>query len=211
MRPKVTVNCAMTADGKIAGKSRRQMRISSPEDMERVEKLRLESDAILVGIGTILSDNPHLTVKGFPPERSPVRVVLDSSGRTPEKARVLRGEVPTIIATAESCKKTWDKASVFRAGEDRVDIPALLTHLHEQGIERLLVEGGGEVVWSFFKEKVVDVFSVFVGNMIIGGRSAPTPVDGEGFSGRHPLPLELRQCSRLGEGVHLVYGVEGDE
>ncbi len=210
MRPTVTVNCAMTADGKIAGKSRRQMRISSPKDMERVEKLRLESDAILVGIGTILSDNPHLTVKGSP-EKSPVRVVLDSSGRTPEKSMVLRGGVPTIIATAQSCKRTWEKASVFRAGEDRVDIPTLLSHLYDKGIKKLLVEGGGEVVWSFFEEGVVDVFSIFVGNMIVGGRSAPTPVDGEGFSGRHPVRLQFREYSQLGDGVHLLYEVGGDE
>ena len=65
MRPRVTVNCAMTADGKLASRTRKQLRISSREDMERVKSLRASSDAILVGVGTILADDPHLTVKGF--------------------------------------------------------------------------------------------------------------------------------------------------
>ena len=83
MRPRVTVNCAMTADGKLASRTRKQLRISSREDMERVKSLRASSDAILVGVGTILADDPHLTVKGLPPEENPLRVVLDSHGRTP--------------------------------------------------------------------------------------------------------------------------------
>jgi len=89
MRPEVTVNCAMTADGKIAGRTRKQMRISSREDMERVRRLRSTSDAILVGVGTVIADDPHLTVKGLTFEENPLRVVLDSSGRTPDDAQVL--------------------------------------------------------------------------------------------------------------------------
>ncbi|MBM4237752.1 MAG: diaminohydroxyphosphoribosylaminopyrimidine reductase, partial [Euryarchaeota archaeon] len=116
MRPFVIVNCAMTADGKIAGRSRRQVRISSKEDLERVKALRASCDAILVGIETILADDPHLTVKGNPPERNPLRIVLDSSGKTPDGARVLDSRARTLIATADGCSRTWAGAETIRCG-----------------------------------------------------------------------------------------------
>lgn len=210
MRPRVHVNCAMTADGKIAGRSRRQVRISSPEDMERVRRLRMESDAILVGIGTILSDDPHLTVKDLPPEQNPLRVVLDSRGRTPDEASVLDTKARTLIATAEDCDRTWRGVEVVRFGVGRVDISRLLEHLEAIGVRTLLVEGGGEVMWSFFEGGFVDRYTVFVGSLILGGRTAPTPVDGEGFLGNIPLKMRLVQCERLGAGVLLGYEVEHD-
>ncbi|MGB9881362.1 MAG: dihydrofolate reductase family protein, partial [Methanomassiliicoccales archaeon] len=147
MRPFVIVNCAMTPDGKIAGKERRQVRISSQEDLERVKKLRASCDAILVGIGTVLADDPHLTVKDPQLEKKPLRVVLDSHGRTPDNAKVLDRNAPTLIATAEECRKTWKNAEVVRFGKGRVDIEPLLSYLYSKGIKKLLVEGGGEVIW----------------------------------------------------------------
>jgi 2,5-diamino-6-(ribosylamino)-4(3H)-pyrimidinone 5'-phosphate reductase len=196
----------MSADGKLAGRRRRQIRISSPEDKSRVKSLRSSTDAILVGIGTILSDDPHLTVKGS--ERNPVRVVLDSGGKTPDDSLVLDGRVRTIIATSEECSRTWENAEVIRTGHGRVDIGALLQHLAEEGIETLLVEGGGEVLWSFFKGGFVDRYSVYVGPMIVGGRTAPTPVDGEGFDDTELVNLRLIEFERLGEGTLLVYEVD---
>lgn len=209
MRPRVTVNCAMTADGKLAGRRRRQVAISSPEDLARVKQLRRNSDAILVGVGTVLSDDPHLTVKDAI-EESPIRVVLDSSGRTPDDARVLDGRARTIMATSEECERTWENAETIRVGKGRVDVDALLTRLGEMGIGTLLVEGGGEVLWSFFNGGLVDRYSVYVGSKILGGRTAPTPVDGEGFEDKEILNLELVQCRRLGDGIHLIYEVRDD-
>jgi 2,5-diamino-6-(ribosylamino)-4(3H)-pyrimidinone 5'-phosphate reductase len=211
MRPFVIVNCAMTPDGKIAGRSRRQVRISSQEDMERVQSLRASSDAILVGIGTILADDPHLTVKGIGPEKIPLRVVLDSKGRTPEGARVLDSRAPTLIVTAEECSKTWEGAETFRCGGGRVDLQILLRELHRRGVKSVLVEGGGEVIWSFFSGGFVDRYCVFVGNMIIGGRVSPTPVDGEGFPDDKTIPLRLIEVTRLGSGVLLSYEVVRDD
>jgi len=211
MRPFVIVNCAMTPDGKIAGRSRRQVRISSQEDLERVQALRASSDAILVGVGTILADDPHLTVKGAGSGKTPRRVVLDSKGRTPESARVLDGRAPTLIVTAEECSKTWKRAEAFRCGSGRVDLHILLTELHRRGVRSLLVEGGGEVIWSFFSGGFVDRYCVFVGNMIIGGRTSPTPVDGEGFPDDETVPLELVGVTRFGSGVLLSYEVVRDD
>jgi len=205
MRPRVTVNCAMSPDGKIATKEHRQTRISSPQDIERVRSLRASVDAILVGVGTVLADDPHLTIKGLPPEKNPLRVVLDSHGRTPDEARVVDGNGRTLIVTTATCTKTWANAQVLRAGNERVDLTILLRKLHEMGVRTLLVEGGGETIWSFFKMGFVDVYSVYVGNEILGGRTAPSPVDGEGFLEDEKVRLELRDVERLGDGVLLTY------
>jgi 2,5-diamino-6-(ribosylamino)-4(3H)-pyrimidinone 5'-phosphate reductase len=201
----VTVNCAMSPDGKIATREHRQIRISSPQDMERVRSLRTSTDAILVGIGTILADDPHLTVKGLPPEKNPLRVVLDSDGRTPDGAKVLNGNGRTLIVTNESCTKTWENAQVLRTGKELVDLTILLPKLHEMGVKTLMVEGGGETIWSFFRMGMVDVYSVYIGNDILGGRTAPSPVDGEGFKEEDKVHLELRSVDRLGDGVLLTY------
>jgi 2,5-diamino-6-(ribosylamino)-4(3H)-pyrimidinone 5'-phosphate reductase len=205
MRPRVTVNCAMSPDGKIATREHRQIRISSQEDIGRVKTLRASVDAILVGIGTILADDPHLTVKGLPPEKGPLRVVLDSHGRTPDGAKVLNGNARTLIVTNESTVRTWENAQVLRAGKEIVDLTILLPKLHDMGVKTLLVEGGGEIIWSFFRWDLVDVYSVYVGNDILGGRTAPSPVDGDGFAEGDKVHLELRSVDRLGDGVLLTY------
>lgn len=203
MRPFVTVNCAMTADGKIASVLRKQMRISSPEDLARVKEMRKNSDAILVGIGTVLSDDPHLTVKGLTPEENPLRIVIDGRGRLPETSRVLDDLAKTLIVTCEDCSKTWKGAEVLRIGKNKVDLSGLMKNLYERGIRTLMVEGGGEIISSFFENKLVDRYCVFVGSMIIGGRTAPTPADGDGFM--QPLDLKLIDHKVLGNGILLTY------
>jgi len=205
MRPRVIVNCAMSPDGKIAGAERRQLRISSPEDMERVKRLRSECQAILVGVGTVLADDPHLTVKGLPPDRQALRVVLDPRGKVPDSALVLGPGASTLMVTLEDCERRYAGAETVRLGKGRIDLGALLELLGERGVSRLLVEGGGETIHSFFKAGLVDVYSVFVGDRIIGGRGSPTPVDGDGFLEGERVPLRLVSVERLGTGVHLTY------
>lgn len=211
MRPEVTVNCAMTADGKIAGRSRKQMRISSREDMERVKRLRSTSDAILVGVGTVLADDPHLTIKGLTFEENPLRVVLDSSGRTPDDARVLDERAATLMVTSEDCQRTWPRGEVFRAGRGRVDLVRALECLYERGIRKLMVEGGGETIFSFFREGLVDRYCVYVGSMVVGGRGSPTPADGEGLPQDRIVRLRLASADRMGDGILLSYEVEDAE
>jgi 2,5-diamino-6-(ribosylamino)-4(3H)-pyrimidinone 5'-phosphate reductase len=208
MRPHVIVNCAMSADGKIAGRDRRQVRISSDEDIARVKALRASVDAILVGVGTVLADDPHLTLKGMSFEENPLRVVLDSRGRTPDDARVLDGRARTVIFTSEECTCSWDGAEAARCGTGQVDVRAMLERLGGMGVERLMVEGGGEVLWSFFSSGLVDEYNVFVGPLIIGGRDAPTPVDGAGLPGSEARRLRFLGAEVLGEGVLLRYGTE---
>jgi len=207
---KTILNCAMSVDGKIALPSRRQTRISNEEDMRRVHLIRAKADAVLVGIGTILADDPKLTAKReyVKVEKQPLRVVLDSMGRTPSNAEVLNGSADTLIVTNERCDISWKGAEVLRLGKDRVDLSSLLRRLEERGIETLLVEGGATVIWSFLKEGLADELSVFVGSMIIGGAKSPTLADGDGFGSLDEMRrLELLKVDRLGDGALLLYRV----
>jgi 2,5-diamino-6-(ribosylamino)-4(3H)-pyrimidinone 5'-phosphate reductase len=223
-RPYTIVNMAMSADGKISSVERRQVRISGSEDRERVDRLKAGCDAVMVGIGTVLADNPSLTVKsdGLKKERvragrpeNPVRIVIDSRGRTPPGADILRkGAGERIIAVSERAGKGaaarfGGLATVIVAGKEEVDLPLLMAGLHERGIGRLMVEGGGSLVSSLFAHGLVDEFYTFVGNLIIGGKEAPTPVDGQGFPNDNTfVSLSLMDVGELGEGVLLRWRVK---
>lgn len=206
MKPFVRVNCAMSADGKLAGEERKQIRISSDEDIKRVKELRRSYNAILVGVGTVIADDPHLTIKNADYEENPVRIILDSNGRTPDSARVLDGKAPTLVITNESCTKEWPGVEAIRCGKDHVDLTRLMDILSkEYNIESIIVEGGGETIASFFREKLVDEYSVFVGGLIIGGRNAPTPSDGNGWVAEGGIRLNLFSAETLGNGVLLTF------
>lgn len=207
---RVTINCAMSADGKIALTTRRQTRISNDDDSKRVHKLRNSSDAILVGVETVLSDDPKLTVnpKYVDKARHPVRIVLDSYGRTPKSALVLNGESKTLIVTNESTKKTFPNADVVRSGKKEVDLHRLMKILEKRGIEKLLVEGGSRVIWSFLESGLADEVVIFVGSMVIGGDQSPTPAGGAGaLDEKHIVALTLKSARALGNGVLLRYEV----
>jgi len=200
-RPFIHVNCAMSADGKIAGPERKQVRISSQEDIDRVKVLRKTYDSILVGVGTVIADDPHLTVKNLTYDENPVRIVLDTHGRTPDTARVLDDRARTIIVTGTDCTREWPGAEVLRSP----DLASAMESLGEMGIKSMLVEGGGEVISSFFRAGIVDRYSVFVGSQVIGGRTAPTPADGDGRVTPDGLRLKLESSEVLGDGVLITY------
>ncbi len=211
MPPYVIINCAMSADGKIALPSRKQTRISNEEDMTRVHKLRNQCDAILVGIGTVLSDDPKLTVKEkyVPNPKQPIRIVLDSKGRIPEDSLVLSPDSPTIIAVSEDCTHQTQGAETIVCGKEKVNLSQLCEILNRKGIKTLLVEGGESVIWSFLKDRLADEFNIFVGSMVIGGINSPTLVGGEGVLREEDiLSLTLKKVERLGDGVLLQYGVK---
>ena len=205
MRPFVHVNCAMSADGKIAGEDRRQVRISSEEDMARVRELRRRYDAVLVGVGTVLADDPHLTVKGLDYDTNPIRIVIDPHGRTPDDAMVLDERAPTVMVTSSGCDREWDCEEVVRFDDD-LRLSEVLEELAEDiGIEGILVEGGGETIASFFREGLVDRYTVFVGGLVIGGRGAPTPADGAGWVCEGGVRLALKDSMVMGNGVVLTF------
>lgn len=203
------INAAMSVDGKIAFPDARPARLSNAEDTARVHRLRAEVDAVLVGVGTVLKDNPKLTVK---PEhaqgRNPLRVVLDSDGKTPDHAHVLDGTADTLIATTADCARDFPKAQVFRAGKDEVDLIALFEHLSQRGVKQLLVEGGSTVIWSLLRQQLADELKVFVSSAILGGHSAPTLTGGPGVhSMEEAFHLKLERAERLGDGLLLEYAV----
>ena len=206
MRPFIRVNCAMSADGKLAGEERKQIRISSDEDIKRVKALRKSYSAILVGVGTIIADDPHLTIKNANYEENPIRIILDTNGRIPDSARVLDGKAPTVIVTCEECTKEWPGVESIRCGKGRIDLTRLMEYLYkEYNLESIIVEGGGEIIASFFREKLVDEYSVFVGGLIIGGRNAPTPSDGDGWVAENGVRLKLFSAEVLGNGALLTF------
>ncbi|MEF8874294.1 MAG: dihydrofolate reductase family protein [Candidatus Thermoplasmatota archaeon] len=204
MRPKVIVNVAMSADGKIALPDKSEVKISGEDDFKRVHELRNRVDAILVGIGTVLADDPKLTVKEKYVEKPkhPLKVVLDSKARTPKGAQLFeKGD--WLIATTEDV----DERGWIRCGRgDEVDLELLMEELVDRGVEELLVEGGGEVISSFFEFGAVNEFNVFVGSLVIGGKEAPTPVDGLGAEDMDDLvSLKLKDHEELDDGILLKY------
>ncbi|WP_251328445.1 2,5-diamino-6-(ribosylamino)-4(3H)-pyrimidinone 5'-phosphate reductase [Haloplanus pelagicus] len=215
----VVVNAATSVDGKLSTRERRQVRISGEADFARVDRLRAAADAVLVGVGTVLADDPHLGVKSEDRrvERlrngrsaNPARVVADSRARTPPDATVLDDDADTYLlvsAAAPAARRETLRAAgatVIEAGEERVDLPAAVDRLDADGMDRLLAEGGGELVFSLFEADLVDELSVFVGSLVIGGREAPTLADGEGFVADFPA-LDLVDVERVDDGVVLRY------
>ena len=218
----VVVNAAMSADGKLSTREREQIAISGPDDFERVDSLRADSDAVMVGVGTVLADDPSLTVdsatrieartdQGKPPQ--PARIVADSSLRTPLDARILDDAAETILLVSDAVADSRvsaledDGVTVVTAGEGRVDLRAAFAELEAMGLDQVMVEGGGELIFSLFEAGLVDELSVFVGSVVIGGRDAPTLADGDGFVADFSR-LELRTVERLDDGVLLRYDVQ---
>ena len=215
-RPHVVVNCAMSADGKIALRGHRPAEISSEEDLLRVHRLRASCDAILVGVGTVLTDDPKLYVspKRVTDPPAPLKVVLDASGRTPTGAAFLGSPGMSLVATVQrSARALRDRlgarAEVVAFGDGAlVDLHRLLAHLAGAGVRTLLVEGGSTVIWNFFESGLVDEYSVYVGPLVIGGEGAPSPADGEGFGDMGgAVRLEMVSFEREGEGVWILYRV----
>ncbi len=199
----------MSLDGKIAFADGRPARLSNEEDLARMHRLRAEVDAILVGVGTVLKDDPKLTVKAeYAKGRNPLRVVLDSGGKTPDHAHVLDGSAETLIATTVDCTREFARAQVFRAGKDEVDLVALLDHLSSRGVKTVLVEGGSTAIWSFLRQRLADELRVFVASTVLGGHAAPTLAGGPGVrSLEDSFRLRLEKVERLGDGLLIEYAV----
>src|SRR5712691_955682 len=209
VRPRVIINAAMSVDGKIALPDGQGVRLSNEEDVRRVHQLRSQVDAILVGVGTILADDPKLTIKSeYAKGRNPLRVVLDSNGKTPVGAHVLDGSAPTVIVTSDRSERVFPRAEVLRCGKDEVDLAQLLDRLAERGVRTILVEGGSTVIWSFIHQHLADELKIFVASRVLGGRSSPTLAGGPGVTSLdESIRIRLDRAERLGDGVLLEYAV----
>lgn len=219
MKPYVILNAAMTLDGKIATKTG-SSNISGKEDLIRVHKLRKEVDGIMVGINTVIVDNPRLTIHKIEEDSSknPIRVVVDSKGRTPLASRVVNNEAPTIIAVANNYKNDliltdrWSilekKAEFYFNGDKEVDLNDLLNYLYDKGIKTLMVEGGSTLNFSLLKEGLIDEIRVCVAPMVVGGIEAKSLFGGDGFDTMdEAVKLELFDYFSLGKDLILQYKV----
>lgn len=195
--PYVTLKVAVSLDGKIATATRDARWISSEASRAMAHRLRARHDAVMVGIGTVLADDPLLTARpagrsSF--RRQPLRVVVDSHARTPVDSRLVRSaspDAPVLVAVTdrapaprvEALRAAGAEVVVLPAAPDgRVDLTALLRHLGGREVTSVLVEGGGELVASLVEAQLADAMVVFLAPKILGGKEAPSPVGGAGVA-----------------------------
>ena len=220
-RPHATLNVAMTADGKIDTIARRGARISSPQDMARVDRLRAESDAVMVGGQTLLGDDPKLTVKSadLRAERrqrglaeNPIKVgVVSEADLRPDSQFPTAGPTRVMLFTtqrtapAQVARLREGGVQVFVMGERRVDLAAILTSLKAHGVKRLLVEGGGTLNETLLRQGLVDELYLYVAPLIFGGAQAPTLADGVGLNLDEAVRLQLDTIERMEDGGIVVH------
>lgn len=220
--PLVIAKYAMTLDGKIATRTGASRWITSEVARAKVHEDRHRYAAIMVGIGTVLADDPELTSRIPNKEtKNPLRVVVDSSARTPLTSKLVQTarEIPTLIAVAAQAsqkriaalEEAGCEVLVSQAAEhSRVDLSALLAYLgKEKSIDSVLVEGGATLLWSFFSQGLVDRVQAYIAPKIFGGAGAPSPVQGLGVE----TPANAIQCSaptitQLGQDILLECEVQ---
>ena len=206
--PFVTAKFAMSLDGKIATGTGDSQWITGDEALHEAHRLRAEHDAVMVGIGTALADNPRLTARDLqqPLPRQPLRVVVDSGGRLSASSAMLQEPGDTLVAVAgapvghrEALTASGAEVVQLPGPDGRVDLPGLLKLLGERDVTSLLVEGGGELLGALFDLGLVDKVVAFVAPVVIGGAQAPSPVGGGGVP-------RLAEALRLRDVAYQVVG-----
>jgi len=214
-RPYVILNAAMSLDGRIATYTG-DSRMSSPADFRRVHRLRASVDGIMVGMRTLLRDDPKLTVR-LASGRGPHRIIVDSNARTPLTSYVVRTakEIPTIVAvTSRAPKKrieTLEESGVrvLVCGKGPlVSVKTLLQTLRKLGIRKILLEGGGALNWSMLSNRLVDEVSVAIAPRILGGEKAVSLVEGRGSPlVKDGVRLKLLNTAKYGPDLVVRYKV----
>ena len=225
-RPYVFLNVAMTVDGKIDTFERHGATISSRRDKERVDRLRAESDAVMVGGRTLLGENPKLTVKsaelraereahGLTP--NPVKVgIASNADLQPASDFLTAGPAHIVIFTTQRTSKQKLEflrargVEVFVHDTGRVDLPKALSTLKELGVNRLMVEGGGTLNFELLRLGLVDELTAYVAPLVFGGESAPTTAAGSGLVRNAAILLKLVKAEAWEDGgVLLRYKIPG--
>lgn len=221
-RPFVVLKAASSLDGKTAAADGSSRWITGDRARADVHRLRAWSDAVVVGSGTVITDDPALTVRGplSSSARQPIRVVVDATGAvSPADLRVFDDTAPTIVATTERApsprRRAWADAGaevleVDRDDDDRVSLPALIEELGRRGVQGLLIEGGATLAWSAVRDGVVDRVVVYLAPLLVGGAGAPSVIAGEGFA---PIGDALRvgrlEVSAIDDDLKVVADVHG--
>ena len=186
----VILNAAMSIDGKISTR-KNDSAISSKLDLVRVHKLRSTVDGIVIGISTVLEDDPMLNVRySTTGMKNPTRIIIDSKARIPLNSRIIdsSNKIQTIIAVTHNASSRKIKeiqkkgAQVLVYGNGKVNLRNLFQQLEKMGLKKIIVEGGGEINWSVLKLGLVNELVVTISPVVIGGRDAKTLVEGMGFT-----------------------------
>jgi len=218
-RPHVTLKAAMTLDGRIADRLGESKWITGEPARAAAHRLRSECDAILVGVGTVLRDDPALTVRRERPwPREPYRVVLDTGARTPVDARLIGAATPSraLVITGQDAPGariaalTAVGATVVpvRGSDGRVDLRAALAALADREVRAVLVEGGGALHGAFVDSGLVDRVAVFVAPRLLGGMDATPSIGGLGRPLSGALRLGAFEVSRLGDDLLIEADVQ---
>jgi len=209
--PYVILKTAMTLDGKIATSDGDSKWITSDASRHYVHKLRSQVDAVLVGVNTIIKDNPLLTSHGE--GKDPVRIIIDKNGIIPEEAKIFSAGTSEIIlvTTPHGKKRLLNKKfpriphilSFDTNGVRMISFRRIMKEIYKKfNIRTLLIEGGGDTNWSAIKSGVVDEYLFFIAPKILGGKNSLTPVEGEGYKKiKFSQQIEIEKVFRLGNDI----------
>lgn len=214
-RPFVLAKWAMSVDGKIATSNGDSRWVTGEEARADVHELRQRFAAIMVGVGTVLADDPLLTCRRPVPSNNPVRIICDSHLRTPQQCQMLStaDEAPVIIATcidsgprADALREAGAELICVPGADGRVDLAALRDELGHRELDSLIIEGGTTLNASAFEADIVDAACTYIAPKIVGGTSAKTPVGGTGVVRmRDALQFRLTGATQLGADIRLDY------
>jgi riboflavin-specific deaminase-like protein len=197
-RPFITLCYAQSWDGSIAASAGKTLALSSTQSCRLTHQLRSLHDGILVGIDTVLADDPQLSVRHWQ-GASPQTIVLDSHARLPASARLRNGERPCWVLSSAPCDDIGTGAQLLRVAADangRVDLSAALTLLYQRGIKRLMVEGGASVITALLRAELADALVLTIAPLLVGGYKAVGELDCNGKAGLpriaplHSAPLD---------------------
>lgn len=219
MRPKILIKAAISVDGKIATKTGESQWISNEKSRAYVHDLRASHDAIMVGVNTLIVDDPRLTIRqANQAEKSSYRIIIDSKGRSPLSSKVFNDAFKhkTILVVTEIDSNKENKLLEngvhilkVKSNHGRVDLIDMMHTLYDFGIQSIFVEGGGELIAALIEERLVDQLSVAIGPMIIGGKEAKSFVGGEGIEHlSQALKLHSPKIRNYDDDVIIEYQVQ---
>ena len=218
--PFVIWKAAASLDGKVAARDGSSRWITGAAARADVHRLRAWADAIVVGAGTALADDPELTVRD--PDyrgRPPLRVLVDARGRVGTSGDLFDDQAPTLVATTElaptKARDAWREAGaevlVVETDGEGVGLTALMSDLGKRDVQGVLLEGGPTLAWSAVEERLVDTIVLYLSPKLLGGRDAPTVLEGRGFAPiGQALPMRIRSVERVGEDLRVEADVHGD-